>query len=154
MSYAPDKSATYVGIEHITGTIGGRNGGMVLLHDGEFRDGVATADLRIVSGTDELSGATGAGKFRADPAGSMTARPRRRLSAIALVRREAAGGHRSPPRRRDADQALALVDHRLPVLVPVGVLAGDGAVVVDQRLDSVGQVDDLGVAVDLDVGAR
>ncbi|MGZ5363126.1 MAG: DUF3224 domain-containing protein [Mycobacterium sp.] len=26
MSYAPDKSATYVGIEHITGTIGGRRG--------------------------------------------------------------------------------------------------------------------------------
>ncbi|MGZ5391026.1 MAG: DUF3224 domain-containing protein [Mycobacterium sp.] len=26
MPYAPDKSATYVGIEHITGTIGGRRG--------------------------------------------------------------------------------------------------------------------------------
>ena len=43
MSYAPDKSATYVGIEHITGTVGGRRGGLVLMHDGEFarrrRDG-------------------------------------------------------------------------------------------------------------------
>ncbi|MFI5506022.1 DUF3224 domain-containing protein [Mycobacterium sp. NPDC051804] len=71
MSYAPDKSAAYVGIEHITGTFGGRRGGLVLLHDGEFADGVATAVVRAVSGTGELAGATGAGKFRADPAGSL-----------------------------------------------------------------------------------
>jgi Protein of unknown function (DUF3224) len=71
MSYAPDKSAAYVGIEHTTGTIGGRRGGVVLMHDGEFADGVATAVLRIVSGTGELEGATGSGKFRADPAGSL-----------------------------------------------------------------------------------
>jgi len=71
MSYAPDKSATYVGIEHITGTVGGRRGGLVLMHDGEFRDGVATAVMRIVSGTGDLAGATGGGKFRADPAGSV-----------------------------------------------------------------------------------
>jgi hypothetical protein len=71
MSYAPDKSATYVGIEHITGTIGGRRGGLVLLHDGEFADGVATAAVRAVLGTGELSAATGTGKFRADPAGSL-----------------------------------------------------------------------------------
>lgn len=71
MAYAPDKSATYVGIEHISGTVDGRRGGLVLMHDGEFTDGVATAALRIVSGTGALSGATGGGKFRADPAGSM-----------------------------------------------------------------------------------
>jgi Protein of unknown function (DUF3224) len=71
MSYAPDKSATYVGIEHIKGTVGGRRGGLVLIHDGEFRDGVATAVMRIVSGTGDLAGATGSGKFRADPAGSV-----------------------------------------------------------------------------------
>ena len=71
MAYAPNKSATYVGIEHITGTVGGKRGGLVLLHDGEFTDGVATAVMRIVSGTGELSGATGGGKFRADPAGSV-----------------------------------------------------------------------------------
>jgi hypothetical protein len=41
------------------------------MHDGEFRDGVATAVMRIVSGTGDLSGATGGGKFRADPAGSV-----------------------------------------------------------------------------------
>ncbi len=71
MSYSPDKSASYVGIEHITGTFGGRRGGLVLLHDGEFADGVATAVVRAVSGTGELEGATGSGKFRADPAGSL-----------------------------------------------------------------------------------
>jgi hypothetical protein len=72
LAYAPDKTATYVGIEHIKGTVGGKRGGLVLLHDGVFSDGVATATLRVVSGTDELDGATGSGKFRADPAGSMT----------------------------------------------------------------------------------
>ena len=71
MAYAPDKSATYVGVEHITGTVGGRRGGVVLMHDGEYADGVATAILRIVSGTGELTGATGSGKFRADPAGTL-----------------------------------------------------------------------------------
>jgi Protein of unknown function (DUF3224) len=72
MAYAPDKSALFVGIEHITGTIGGKKGGIVLLHDGEYRDGVASAELRVASGTDELSDVAGTGKFRADPAGSMT----------------------------------------------------------------------------------
>jgi hypothetical protein len=71
MAYAPDKSATYVGIEYLSGTVRGRNGGLVLLHDGEFRDGAATAALRVVSGTGELVGATGGGKFRADPAGAL-----------------------------------------------------------------------------------
>ncbi len=72
MAYAPDKTATYVGIERIQGTVGGKRGSLVLLHDGTFADGAATATLRVVSGTDELAGATGGGKFRADPAGSLT----------------------------------------------------------------------------------
>jgi len=72
LAYAPDKSALFVGVEHITGTIGGKKGGIVLLHDGEYRDGVASAALRVASGTDELSDVGGTGKFRADPAGSMT----------------------------------------------------------------------------------
>ena len=72
MAYSPDKSALFVGIEHITGTIGGKRGGIVLLHDGEYRDGVASAELRVASGTDGLADVAGTGKFRADPAGSMT----------------------------------------------------------------------------------
>ena len=72
LAYAPDKSALYVGIEHITGTVGGVDGSVVLLHDGEYRDGVATAALRVASGTGGLANVAGTGKFRADPAGSMT----------------------------------------------------------------------------------
>jgi hypothetical protein len=72
MAYSPDKSALFVGIEHITGTVGGKKGGIVLLHDGEYRDGVASAELRVASGTDGLAKVVGTGKFRADPAGAMT----------------------------------------------------------------------------------
>jgi hypothetical protein len=72
LTYAADKSALFVGVEHIAGTIGGRKGSVVLLHDGEYRDGVAAAELRVASGTDELANVAGTGKFRADPAGSMT----------------------------------------------------------------------------------
>jgi hypothetical protein len=72
LAYAPDKSALFVGVEHVAGTIGGKKGGIVLLHDGEYRDGVAAAELRVASGTDELAEVAGTGKFRADPAGSMT----------------------------------------------------------------------------------
>lgn len=72
LAYAPDTSALYVGIEHLTGTVGGMTGGLVLLHDGSYRDGVARADLRIASGTGDLSNAAGTGRFRADPSGSLT----------------------------------------------------------------------------------
>ncbi|MDT5336660.1 MAG: hypothetical protein QOD90_2165 [Mycobacterium sp.] len=72
MAYAPDKTATFVGIERIKGTVDGKHGSLVVLHDGVFKDGAATASLRIVSGTDELKGMTGKGTFKADPAGSVT----------------------------------------------------------------------------------
>ena len=72
LTYSPDKSALFVGVEFITGTIGGIRGGMVLLHDGEYRDGVAAAEVRVASGTHGLAEVAGTGKFRADPAGSMT----------------------------------------------------------------------------------
>jgi hypothetical protein len=72
MAYAPDKTATFVGIERIKGTVGGKRGSLVLLHEGTFEGGAATATLRVVSGTDELTDVTGGGKFRADPAGAVT----------------------------------------------------------------------------------
>lgn len=72
LAYSPDRSALFVGVEHITGTIGGKQGGMVLLHDGEYRDGVAAAELRVASGTEGLAKVAGTGEFRADPAGAMT----------------------------------------------------------------------------------
>lgn len=72
LAYAPDKSALFVGIEHITGTIAGTTGGLVLLHDGSYRDGIASGDVRIASGTGGLTEAAGSGKFRADPSGAIT----------------------------------------------------------------------------------
>jgi Protein of unknown function (DUF3224) len=72
LAYAADKSAQFVGVEHIMGTIGGKKGSIVLLHEGGYRDGVASGRLSVASGTKELANATGSGKFLADPAGSMT----------------------------------------------------------------------------------
>jgi Protein of unknown function (DUF3224) len=72
MAYHPDKSAVFVGLERIKGTIGGRHGSLVLQHVGEFADGAATATLTVVSGTDELKGATGSGALVADLSGQIT----------------------------------------------------------------------------------
>ena len=72
LAYSPDKSALFVGVEYIAGTIGGKRGSVVLLHDGQYSDGVASAELRVASGTAELATVAGTGKFRADPAGMMT----------------------------------------------------------------------------------
>ena len=69
MAYHPDKSAAFVGLERIKGTIGGRHGSLVLQHVGTFEDGAAKATLTVVSGTDELNGATGSGELVADPGG-------------------------------------------------------------------------------------
>ena len=74
MVYEPDKSAAFVGIERIKGTIGGRRGSIVLQHVGTFHDGVAKATLTVVSGTDELKGATGSGELIADPGGRISLR--------------------------------------------------------------------------------
>src|SRR4051812_17577670 len=54
MAYHADQSATFVGLERIKGTIGGRRGTLVLQHVGTFADGVAQAVLTVLSGTDEL----------------------------------------------------------------------------------------------------
>jgi Protein of unknown function (DUF3224) len=72
MSYHPDKSAAFVGIERVRGTIAGRKGSVVLQHVGTFQDGAARATLTVVSGTDELKGASGTGELVADPAGRVT----------------------------------------------------------------------------------
>jgi hypothetical protein len=72
MAYRPDGSADFVGLERIRGTLNGRRGSLVLLHVGSYSAGVATATLTVVSGTDELTGATGRGKLDADPAGRVT----------------------------------------------------------------------------------
>jgi hypothetical protein len=74
MAYEPDESASFVGIERIKGTVGGKQGSLVLQHVGAFKDGAATAALTVLSGTDELEGSTGDGDFVADPEGGVTLR--------------------------------------------------------------------------------
>ena len=72
MAYHPDKSAVFVGIERIKGTIGTRHGTVVLQHVGRFEDGAATATLTVISGTEELKGVAGTGELVADPSGRVT----------------------------------------------------------------------------------
>src|SRR5680860_1513051 len=67
----------------------------------------------------------------------------RSLTSAGVLGREATRRDRTPGLDRHADQGLALVAHGLAVLVPVGVLAGDAAEVVDQRLHGVRLVDHL-----------
>lgn len=68
MAYADDGTATFTGIEHLTGRIGDRSGTLVLQHVGRFEDGVARADVTVVPGasSDELAGAQGTGHFAAE----------------------------------------------------------------------------------------
>lgn len=76
MSYAADGTATFVGLERVEGTVGGRKGSFVLQHVGAFADGAARARLSVVpgSGTDGLGGVTGDGDFTADPGGRVVLR--------------------------------------------------------------------------------
>ena len=54
-------SASYVAIEHITGTLGGRAGSFALQHAGTMHKGEHDLVIRVVpgSGTGELEGITG-----------------------------------------------------------------------------------------------
>jgi len=73
MAYAPDGSATFVGLERIAGSLTGRAGTLVLQHVGGYADGAAKATLTIVdgAGTGDLATATGVGSFLADPNGTI-----------------------------------------------------------------------------------
>src|SRR3954454_16877874 len=61
---------------------------------------------------------------------------------------EAAGGDGTPAVYVEADQRLVLAAHGLAVLVPVGVLAGDAPVVLDETVERLGHVEHLRAAVD------
>jgi Protein of unknown function (DUF3224) len=76
MAYADDDHATFVGIERFTGSIGDKDGTLVLQHVGTFADGAAKADLSVVegAGTGDLAAATGTGDLVADPSGKLTLR--------------------------------------------------------------------------------
>ena len=72
LSYRPDGTAAFVGIERVTGAAGGRRGTLVLRQVGTFADGAARADLAVVGAFGEFDGASGTGDLVADPAGRVT----------------------------------------------------------------------------------
>lgn len=65
MAYAEDGSATFVGLEHVTGSVAGRKGSFAMTHIGRFEGGVPTAKVEVApgSGTEELAGLKGKGEF-------------------------------------------------------------------------------------------
>jgi uncharacterized protein DUF3224 len=65
MMYRSAVSASFMGLERVTGSIGGRSGSFVLQHTGTFEDGVAKVTLSVVpgSGTGDLRGMKGEGGF-------------------------------------------------------------------------------------------
>ena len=67
MCYLPDRSATFVGLQRIDGSLGGRTGTFVMTSVGRHDGTGSTASWTIVagSGTDELSGISGEGSFHA-----------------------------------------------------------------------------------------
>ncbi len=64
----PDGSASFVGIERVTGTIAGRRGTFLLQDAGTVEGSVVDGDWFVVpgSGTGELTGLRGEGGFRAN----------------------------------------------------------------------------------------
>lgn len=65
MMYRDDGSASFIGLERVVGSVGGRSGSFVLQHSGTFKGGVATVTLLVVPGseTGELRGLRGNGGF-------------------------------------------------------------------------------------------
>ena len=65
---AADGSASFVGIERITGTVGGRTGTFLLQDAGTVQGSMVSGDWFVVpgSGTGQLAGRRGAGGFSAN----------------------------------------------------------------------------------------
>jgi hypothetical protein len=63
MMYRSDGSATFVGLERFTGSVGGRSGSFVLERTGVFEGGLAKESYTVVAGsaTGDLRGLTGSG---------------------------------------------------------------------------------------------
>ena len=76
MAYAEDGSASFVGLERITGQFGGKTGTLVLRHLGSYADGAAKAALAVVEGANsgDLTSVKGDGDFLANPNGSVSLR--------------------------------------------------------------------------------
>jgi len=71
MCYVSEKSARFVGMQRVAGTLGDRTGSFVMETDGEFDGEMARWHASVVpgSGTDGLAGIEGEGRFEA-PHGS------------------------------------------------------------------------------------
>jgi hypothetical protein len=67
MMYRTDGSASFIGLERVTGSVDGRAASFVLQHTGNFEGGVAKVTLSVVpgSGTGDLRGMSGEGAFDA-----------------------------------------------------------------------------------------
>jgi hypothetical protein len=65
MTYPDDNSANFVGLQQVTGNVGGRSGSFVLQVNGSYADGVAQAAWSVVpgSGTGDLRGLRGEGGY-------------------------------------------------------------------------------------------
>lgn len=61
MTYTPNGSAEFFGLERVRGKIGNRSGSFVIEHKGKFENGEMTQTSQILadSGTDELEGIRG-----------------------------------------------------------------------------------------------
>jgi hypothetical protein len=64
----PDGSASFVGLERVTGTVAGKKGTFLLQDAGTVEGNVVSGEWFVVpgSGTDELVGLRGTGGFRAN----------------------------------------------------------------------------------------
>jgi hypothetical protein len=64
----PDGSASFVGMERVTGTVAGKKGTFLLQDSGTVEGNVVSGEWFVVpgSGTDELVGLRGTGGFRAN----------------------------------------------------------------------------------------
>jgi hypothetical protein len=67
MMHRADGTATFVGLERITGKLGERSGSFVMRHEGVFEGGAASAECTVVagSGTGDFKGISGHGSFQA-----------------------------------------------------------------------------------------
>jgi hypothetical protein len=76
MFYGPGEQTRVVGLERVTGTLGGKSGSFVLEHDGADDGREARTQLTILpdSGTGELAGLRGSGEMLATRTGELTMR--------------------------------------------------------------------------------
>lgn len=65
MAYLPNGTVKFIGLERLTGSIGGRSGTVMLQHDGVFAGHTARSDWTFVegSGTGELISLHGSGHY-------------------------------------------------------------------------------------------